>query len=401
VSDIYPEPFPKTQILLKYHYLKKLSGKNYHSLSVKNIFVSLGFEILREGMDDLLVAVPFHKPDVQHPADLVEEIMRIDGYDHIEIPSNINISPSVETGREAAAVQEKVAGLLVGSGFNEIFTNSITNSHYFSESELQTAVRMINNLSADLNIMRPSLLETGLEGISWNINRKNSDLRFFEFGKTYESSQPGKYAEINHCCLYMTGNLEHESWKGKPAPVDFYYLKGVCSAICELTGIKGENHRLNHPKLAAGMEIRQGEKIIFVAGEVDAAILRKFDIRQPVFFADIYWDNVLDLITGSSVVFSDLPKQVPVNRDLALIVEKSLPFETIEKTVFGIGLQKLRKVQLFDIFESEKLGTDKKSMAISFTFLDHEKTLTDKEIDGMMGRIMKTAEQELNAEIRK
>jgi phenylalanyl-tRNA synthetase beta chain len=401
VSDIYPDPFPKTQILLKYHYLKKLSGKNYHSLSIKNILLSLGFEILREGLDDLLIAVPFHKPDVQQPADLVEEIMRIDGYDHIEIPANINISPSVETGREAAAIQEKVAGFLVGSGFNEIFTNSITNSNYFSESELQTSVRMINNLSADLNIMRPSLLETGLESISWNINRKNSDLLFFEFGKTYESSRPGEYAEINHCCLYMTGNLEHESWKGKPVPVDFYYLKGVCSAVCKLTGIKGENHRLNHPKLATGIEISQGEKIIFVAGEVDAAILRKFDIRQPVFFADIYWDNLLDLVTGNNVVFSELPKQVPVNRDLALIVEKSLPFETIEKTVFGIGLQKLRKVQLFDIFESEKLGTGKKSMAISFTFLDHEKTLTDKEIDGMMGRIMKTAEEELKAEIRK
>ncbi|MEJ0079599.1 MAG: phenylalanine--tRNA ligase beta subunit-related protein [Puia sp.] len=127
ISDIYPDPFPKTQILLKYHYLKKLSGKNYHSLSVKNILLSLGFDILREGLDDLLIAVPFHKPDVQQPADLVEEIMRIDGYDHIEIPANISISPSVETGREAAAIQEKVAGFLVGSGFNEIFTNSITN----------------------------------------------------------------------------------------------------------------------------------------------------------------------------------------------------------------------------------------------------------------------------------
>ena len=401
LSDIYPDPFPKTQILLKYHYLKKLSGKNYHSLSIKNILLSLGFEILREGLDDLLIAVPFHKPDVQQPADLVEEIMRIDGYDHIEIPANINISPSVETGREAAAIQEKVAGFLVGSGFSEIFTNSITNSNYFSESELQTSVRMINNLSADLNIMRPSLLETGLESISWNINRKNSDLLFFEFGKTYETSQPGKYAEINHCCLYMTGNLEDESWKGKPVPVDFYYLKGVCAALSKLTGIKGENQRLTHPKLAAGIEIRQAEKIIFVAGEVDAAILRKFDIRQPVFFADIYWDNLLDLVSGNDIVFSELSKQVSVNRDLALIVEKSLPFETIEKTVFGIGLQKLRKVQLFDIFESEKLGSGKKSMAISFTFLDHEKTLTDKEIDGMMGRIMKTAEEELKAEIRK
>jgi len=401
ITDQYPEPFPKTQILLKYHYLKKLSGKNYHSLAVKNILLALGFDILREGLDDLLITVPFHKPDIQIPADLVEEIMRIDGYDHIEIPANIHISPSVEAGREQFAMQEKIAGFLVGSGFHEIFTNSITNSAYFSDPELEKAVKMINNLSADLNIMRPSLLETGLESISWNINRKNSNLCFFEFGKTYESSQPGQYAEINHCCLYLTGNLRQESWKGKPVPVDFFYLKGISSVICNLAGVGSESFPLNHPKLSGGIEIKQGEKIILSAGEVESSILQKFDIRQPVFFADIYWDNLLLAMAENSIVFSELPRQNPVNRDLALIVEKSLPFETIEKAVRGIGLQKLRGVQLFDIFESEKLGRDKKSMAVSFTFLDNEKTLTDKEIDGMMNRIMKTAEEELKAEIRK
>jgi phenylalanyl-tRNA synthetase beta chain len=401
IGDSYPDPYPKTQILLKYHYLKKLSGKNYHSVAVKNILLALGFDILREGLDDLLIAVPFHKPDVQQPADLVEEIMRIDGYDHIEIPANINISPSVETGRGPAALQEKIAGFLVGSGFSEIFTNSISNSAYYSDAELETTVKMINNLSADLNIMRPSLLETGLESISWNINRKNNSLRFFEFGKTYESSLPGQYIEINHCGLYLTGNLNPESWKGKPVPSDYYYLKGICNAITQLAGVKGESFPANHPKLAAGLEFRLGEKTILIAGEVKSDILGKFDIRQPVFFADIYWDNLLDLAGENNIVFSELAKQVPVNRDLALIVEKSLPFETIEKAVYGIGLQKLRGVQLFDIFESEKLGADKKSMAISFTFLDYEKTLTDREIDGMMSRIMKTAEEELKAEIRK
>ena len=401
VADQYPEPFPKTQILLKYHYLKKLSGKNYHSIAVKNILLALGFDILREGLDDLLIAVPFHKPDVQLPADLVEEIMRIDGYDHIEIPANINISPSVEADRDQSAMQEKIAGFLAGQGFSEIFTNSITNSAYYSDKELETTVGMINSLSTELNIMRPSMLETGLESISWNINRKNSDLRFFEFGKTYESSRPGQYAEINHCCLYLTGNLTSESWKGKPVPVDFYYLKGICTSLCRLAGINGENFRANHPKMSLSLEIRQGERVILSAGEVDGANLRKFDIRQPVFFADIYWDNLLLGMAENNIIFSELPRQNPVNRDLALIVEKSLPFETIEKAVRGIGLQKLRGVQLFDIFESEKLGKDKKSMAVSFTFLDNEKTLTDQEIDGMMNRIMKTAEEELKAEIRK
>ena len=402
IMDIYPEPFPKKQVLLKYHYLKKLSGKNYHSVAVKNILLSLGFDILREGLDDLLIAVPFHKPDIQLPADLVEEIMRIDGYDHIEIPGNIHISPSVETGREAASLREKIAGFLVGSGFSEIFTNSITNSTYFKEDELETSVKMINNLSADHNIMRPSMLETGLESVSWNLNRKNSTLRFFEFGKTYETSHPGNYAEINHCCLYLTGNLDSETWKHKPVPMDLYYLKGICSAICQVAGVGLKNGQLlNHPKLSAGVEAKQGNKIILIAGEADTAILRKFDIRQPVFFADIYWDNLMELAEANTIVFSELSKQVAVNRDLALIIEKSIPFAKVEKTIQEIGLEKLRSVQLFDIFESEKLGKDKKSMAVSFTFLDHEKTLTDKEIDQMMNRIMKTAEEELQAEIRK
>jgi phenylalanyl-tRNA synthetase beta chain len=401
IADVYPEPFPKTQILLKYHYLKKLSGKNYHTVAVKNILLGLGFEILREGTDDLLIAVPFHKPDVQLPADLVEEIMRIDGYDHIDIPANIQISPSVETGRESAAYQEKVAGFLAGLGFNEIFTNSITNGAYFSDQELETTVRMINNLSAELDVLRPSLLETGLESISWNINRKNGDLRFFEFGKTYQTSGPGLYEEINHCCLYITGNRNEESWKGKPAPVDFFYLKGICSTICNLTGVSVEEFRVSHPKMTNGVEIRFNGRIILDAGEVDSHILRKFDIRQPVFFADIYWDDLMAAVATKRIIFSELPRQNPVNRDLALIVEKSLPFESVEKTVKGIGLRKLSGLRLFDIFESEKLGKDKKSLAISFTFLDNEKTLTDKEIDGMMNQIMKTAEEELKAEIRK
>jgi phenylalanyl-tRNA synthetase beta chain len=401
ITDLYPEPFPKTQILLKYHYLKKLSGKNYHSVAVKNILLALGFEILREDMDDLLIAVPYHKPDIKIPADLVEEIMRIDGYDHIEIPVNIHISPSVETGRESAALQEKTAGFLVGSGFSEIFTNSITNSAYYSEPELESTVKMMNNLSAELNIMRPSLLETGLESISWNLNRKNSDLLFFEFGKSYSGSHPGLYSEINHCSLYLTGNRIPESWKGKPVPVDFYYLKGLCLELCRLAAIPVVPARLEHPKLSGGIEFRKGKEVLISAGEVDGAILKRFDIRQPVFFADINWDLFLAFAAENNIVFSELPRQNPVYRDLALIVDKSLPFETVEKTLKGIGLEKLHAVQLFDIFESEKLGKSKKSMAISFTFLDSEKTLTDKEIDGMMNSIMKTVENDLKAEIRK
>jgi len=399
--DVYPEPRKKTEVLLRYAYLKKLSGKDYPVSAIKNILISLGFDIIRESPEELLVAVPYHKVDVVQAADLVEEIMRIDGYDQIEIPASIHISPSVETGRASAALQEKLAGFLTGLGFYEIFTNSITNSAYFDDRELQTAVGMINNLSANLDILRPSLLETGLESVAWNLNRKNQDLKFFEFGKTYASRGTGDYEETNHCSLYITGNQSRESWKGKAAASDFYYLKGICAAICSLASVDVEIQTVRYPKLSLVQEFRNNGKTVLSVGEVDPEILKKFEIRQPVFFADIYWDLLTELSWVNPILFTELPKQNPVNRDLALIVEKSLPFETVEKTVLGIGLQKLRGLQLFDIFESEKLGKDKKSLAISFTFLDSEKTLTDLEIDGMMNRIMKTAEEELKAEIRK
>lgn len=401
IIDVYPEPFPKDQILLKYHYLKKLSGKNYHSVTVKNILLSLGFDILREGPDDLLVAPPYHKPDIQLPADIVEEIMRIDGYDNIEIPSAITISPSVETERNAEAMREKIAGFLSGTGFSEILTNSITNSAYYTTEELETAVKMINNLSAELNIMRPSMLETGLESISWNLNRKSHGIRFFEFGKSYQSQQVGRYQELNHCCLYLAGDLQAQSWKGKPQPTDFFYLKGICESILELVAVKGAAVQTTHPKLSMAMEMVHGKYRLFHLGQVNNSVLIKFGIRQPVYFADLNWDNLLMLASQQTLAFTELPRQVPVNRDLALIVEKSLPFESVEKALQKIGLEKLQQVQLFDIFESEKLGKDKKSLAISFTFLDLEKTLTDKEIEDMMSRIMKTAESELKAEIRK
>ena len=188
IVDVYPDPKEKTEVALKYHYLKKLSGKNYHGDTIKNILTGLGFEIIKEGMDDMRVAVPFSKPDISIPADIVEEIMRIDGLDNVEIPSAITISPAVETLAHEAAYKEKIAGYLIGAGFNEIFTNSITNAAYYSEAVLQTTVKMINSLSAELNMMRPAMMETGLESIAYNLNRRNNDLQFFEFGKTYSTS---------------------------------------------------------------------------------------------------------------------------------------------------------------------------------------------------------------------
>ena len=402
IVDVYPAQADKPQVALKYHYLKVLSGKNYHPDAVRNILLALGFEIIKDGIDAIVVAVPWHKPDISLPADLVEEIMRIDGLDNIEIPAAITISPAVASDGPRASRRSAVAHYLVGQGFNEILTNSITNSAYYTEQELGTAVKMINNLSAELNILRPSLLETGLESVGYNLNRKITSLRFFEFGKTYHTSAVGKYSEINHLCLYLTGPVQEDSWKGKGRVVDIYYVKGLCERIFEQLGLTMPGWEPGKQvKLEQGLSIAKNGRTLVEVGAVKAEVLKRFDCKQELFFVDLYWDALMELAAERKIEFRELPKQLPVYRDLAMVVDKALPYEAVEKAIRKARLDKLQEVKLFDIFESEKLGKDKKSLALSFTFLDEEKTLTDKEIEGLVGKLISTLEKEVSAEIRK
>jgi phenylalanyl-tRNA synthetase beta chain len=387
---------------LKYHYLKKLSGKNYHPDAVKDILTSLGFEILKEGIDELRVAVPYHKPDISLPADIVEEVLRIDGLDNIEIPQAITITPSVEENYSKEGYKEKISTYLTGLGFHEIMTNSITNAAYFSEAELQGMVKMMNSLSADLNILRNSLFETSLESVAYNLNRKNNSLQFFEFGKAYGTAEPGKYQEAEKLCVVITGNAKENSWKQKGVAVDFYHLKGAVEGILKLLGVVPDaTEVLQVPKLDDHIVFKKNGQIIAGAGEVNKKALARFDIKQPVFFAELNWSSLLDLAVHNVPAIKEIPRFPAVQRDLAVVVPQQLHYEEVEKAVQNIRLAKLQELHLFDIFESEKLGAGKKSMAISFTFLDEEKTLTDKEIDGWMNRIMTTLEKDLHAEIRK
>ncbi len=402
IVDVYPQLREKLQITLKHHYLKKLSGKNYHPDTVKDILNSLGFEMIKEGLDELVVAVPLHKPDISLPADVVEEIIRIDGLDNIEIPASITMTPSVEENYAAEAFREKAADYLVGLGFSEIMTNSITNEAYFGEVELQESVKMLNSLSAGLNIMRPSMLETGLESIAYNLNRKNNDLKFFDFGKTYNKQGSGKYYETEHLCLYITGNVREDSWRNKKDKADFYFLKGVVTSLLKLLGVQPDSFEIfTHKKLSSALQIRINGSIMIQLGAVNNFLLDQFDIKQPVLFADINWDALHVQAENKSIRIEEIPKFPTVYRDVAIIVPSHLKYEEAEKTVQKLRLNNLKEARLFDVFESERLGEGKKSMAISFTFLDKEKTLTDKEIDEMMNKIMTALEKELNAEIRK
>lgn len=402
IADVYPTQKNKVKVALKNHYLKKLSGKNYHPDAVKNILESLGFEIAKEGMDELWIEVPYNKPDISLPADIVEEIIRIDGIDNIEIPKNINLSPANDTYNLKEKLREKLAGHLTGLGFAEILTNSITNSKYYSDEVLNTSVKMINNLSADLNVLRPSMLETALESIAYNINRKNSNLRLFEFGKTYSSEKAAAYKEEEHFSVFITGNSDYDSWRIKAKPADFFVARGIASSLYKLCGFddvqfeepsaayNGTRYNIKHKNHQLGMMV-----------EVSSSVLQAFDIRQAVYFIDLNFSNILAWAEKQKIVYREIPKFPAVQRDLAVLLEKSISFAEIEKLIKKFNFSKLCEVRLFDVFESEKLGSDKKSLAVSFTFIDEEKTLTDAEIDEMMQKIILSLEKELNATIRK
>ena len=401
IVDIYPDAENKKEVALKYHYLKKLSGKNYHPDTVKKILESLGFEVIKDGIDELRLAVPFSKPDISLPADIVEEILRIDGLDNVDIPTNINISPAVEKDPDGR-LRDKFANYLAGAGFREILTNSISNAAWYTEEQLSTAVKMLNNLSVELNVLRPAMLETGLAVIAHNLNRRNKNLQFFEWGKTYHSQAVGKYLEEPKFCLYLTGEYRLADWRSKAIAADFFVLKGTLEKLAAAAGLGRLSFTAGEAAgISQAVQINAGKELIGFAGLVSAQRAATFDIKQPVWYAELDWRLVLEIADRNKISFRELPKQQPVQRDLALLVNKELAYGSIEATVKKIAIQRLKKLSLFDLFESDKLGAGKKSVAVSFTFLDEEKTMTDKDIDGMMQKIMHSLENELGAEIRK
>ncbi|HEY0272446.1 MAG TPA: phenylalanine--tRNA ligase subunit beta [Chitinophaga sp.] len=402
IVDVYPHPQPKTKVTVSYAYIHRLSGKAYPVTRIHNILVSLGFDILDQTAESLTVAVPYSKPDISLPADIVEEVMRIDGLDNIAIPETIRITPSLSAQPDKERIKEKIADYLAANGFNEIFTNSITNSKYYPDELQNSLVRMLNSLSADLDVMRPSMLETGLESVAHNLNRKNEDLLFFEFGKTYNVTGQG-YSEHDHLSLYLSGRKTPEHWQQKPEPVDFYYLKGFVINILSQLGIKGlEWEEATQDGLVQAYTLKTQKHPLAVLGAVSGAKLKRFDIKQPVWFADMDWQLILQLVARKTdKYFTEIPKFPAVRRDLALVLDKQVKFSAVAQAAASVKSPLLQQMNLFDVFESEKLGPGKKSYAVSFTFQDVQKTLTDKEIDQVMEQLVTTFTARLQAEIRK
>ena len=401
VIDVYPAPAEKTMVSLKYHYLKKLSGKNYHADTIKNILIALGFEIQKEGIDEILVNVPYHKTDISIAADIVEEIMRIDGLDNIEIPATISIATSTDYNNKKHELKERIANHLSANGFAEIFTNSITDSKYYSEEVLAGSVKMLNNLSADLDVLRPSLLQTGLEVVAYNLNRKNADLKLYEFGKTYHSIAVENYKEQEHLAIYVAGNTSTGNWQEKDKKADFYYLKGICEQVLLACGVKKITVEIAEGNdLESGIDIFVNKKVIGKLGAVSQKLLKQFGIKESVLYADLNWDEIILLQNKNNLTYQEISKFPVVQRDLAIIVDKKIAYAQIEATIKENKIPSLKNVKLFDVFESEKIGADKKSMAVNFTFSDDSKTLADTDTDNMMKKIVASLEQQLSATIR-
>jgi phenylalanyl-tRNA synthetase beta chain len=402
VIDVYPSPRKPVEVSISYAYLERLSGKKYSPETVREILQALGFRMLKEEGGILSVAVPFHKTDISLPADIAEEIMRIDGFDNISIPANISFSPASETLGKQEALREKISGILAGMGFREMLNNSITNSAFYHEAELQKSVKMMNNLSAELDILRPSMLETGLQSVAHNLNRKNNNLQLFEFGKTYKTEATGKYTEEDHLALFITGKKSTESWKQKQENTDLFYLKGIIRVLFAQLGLSEPTYTLvKNPHMDIFLEGSVNKQVLIHIGLVNKKRLDRFDIRQETFYADLAWDLCLEQSSKVKLAYIEVPRFPTMYRDLAFVVDKGLPFEKIEAAVASLKIAKLKGINLFDVFESEKVGAGKKSMAMSFSFRDEEKTLTDEEVELLMQKIISIFEKELQAQIRR
>jgi len=392
ITDVYPKPIEPVKVDVTYAYINKLSGKEYDKKSVQQLMKALGFTIEKENEDGFTVTVPTNKADVTQPADIVEEILRMDGLDNIQIPEKLNISltrPMVNDRED----RNKLANILCGLGFSEIVTNSIVNSKYYPEQD--GLVKMLNSLTSELDVLRPSMLESGLEVIQYNCNRKNNDLALFEFGKVYTTGEDG-YNEQHQLALYVTGATLQNSWNQKERKADLYYVKGIVDNLIAYAGIK----KLAEVYHDNGLEIQWKKQTLCTIQEVDSKKLHAFDVKQPVYFAAINWEVWMKAVAAGKVKYTEVPKHPAVQRDLAIVIDKDVTYFQVQQATNKLNIASLQEYSLFDVFESDKLGAGKKSYALNYIFQLQDRTLTDEETDGLMQQLIKTYKKELQAQIR-
>lgn len=398
-SDLYPSPVAPFKVSVSTGNVRKLIGADISDEEIRSIIEALDIRVVSAEGPNLELEVPPYRVDVTREVDIIEEVLRIYGYNQIEIKQQLkaSLNPSPKPDREL--VQNQIADLLIGNGFNEILNNSLTRMAY-ADKEAEV-VRILNPLSSDLDTMRQNLLFQGLEAISYNQKRKTSDLRLFEFGSVYFTAEAG-YREEKHLALLMSGNASAEQWNNKTEKVSFYQLKGLVDGLLSRLNIKGlqvSDAETDH--LAYGLTYHRGAQVFVSFGAVNRKALKTTDVQGEVFYADFNWDALMKAIRKNKIVYKEVSRFPSVRRDLAILVDRPVGFIALKALAEKTERKILKSVNVFDVYEGEKIPEGKKSYALSFVFQDEEKTLTDKQIDSVIQKLIVNFEKELKAEIRK
>ena len=416
IKDVYPEPIEGSKVVLTYDYVNSLIGKEIGKDTIKSIVTSLDMKIEAENENQIEILVPAYRVDVKRPCDVVEDILRIYGYNNVEIPLQLKGTLTIPTDEDRNRKYiNLISEQLVGGGFNEILNNSLTKVSYYKDLNCyteETTVKILNPLSADLGVMRQTLLFGGLESIVRNANRKNSNLRFFEFGNCYHYDESKKeadklikaYTQDQHLGLWVTGKRVENSWTHPNEDASFYELKAYVENILVRLGLslqsvtlaKGENNIFED---SISIVTKAGKRIAEL-GIVAYKLTKNMGITNEVFFADIYWDNLLKAVKKNVVEYTEISKYPAVSRDLALLVDKATEFEQIKEIAYSTEKKLLKAVELFDVYEGKNLPEGKKSYAVNFILQDEQKTLNDKQIDSIMKKLIDNLTKRLNAELR-
>ncbi len=399
ISDHYPNPVEPFDVEVTYKNIDRLIGKAIPHEEIKDILKALEIEMVGETVEGLSLKVPPYRVDITRDVDIVEEILRIYGYNNIEIPTQVRASLNNSTRPEKDSVQSLLSDLLIGNGFNEIMSNSLTKSAY--SSNLDKAVKILNPLSNDLDVMRQTMLYSGLEAIAYNQNRRNADLKLFEFGKVY-SVDEDKYIETQRFAIFLSGAGSSEQWNQKVKQVSFYNIKAIVDGIIEKLNINDITvEDATCKKLAYGLQYKRNNKQLVKFGAVANESLKKVDLDKEVFYADFDFDTILKSVRKNKIIYQEVSKFPAVRRDLSMLIDRSVTFGQLKQIAQKTERKLLQEVNVFDVYEGDKLPEGKKSYALSFVLQDNEKTLTDKAIDATMQKLIYNLEKEAGAEIRK
>ncbi|WP_445715746.1 phenylalanine--tRNA ligase subunit beta [Flavobacterium sp.] len=403
IIDVYPKKIEDFSVFIHFNKVNKIIGEEIKPETIKKILASLDIKVNSITEAGLGLTIPSYRVDVTREIDVIEEILRVYGYNNIKIPSKLNATTAYSSRTEEFKVQNIIANQLCSLGFNEMMANSLTTPDYVKLSENlkeEFNVMMLNPLSSDLSAMRQSLLFSGLEAVSFNINRKRSDLKFFEFGKSYHK-MPGGYDENKHLTLLVTGNRQNESWTNAQSKSDFFLFKGYINTILSRLGLdkKVTSLPFENDVFAEGLALAVGKEVIVEFGTVKKSILKHFDIKQEVLYADFSWDKIQKYVS-TKIKFTDIPKYPEVRRDLALLLDENVKFEQIYTIAKQTEKGLLKDVNLFDVYQGNNLPEGKKSYAVSFILQDNSKTLTDTQIDKIMSKLQGNFESQLGASLR-